>query len=172
MVPILRMELKVAIKQTTIQQMVLDQQMELQIIQMVRDQQMELQILQMEQIFPIRQTPRIQPGLPIVQIPLMEQIQQIQQILQGPQMELMLQTALALKITLIAQDKTLHRPMERLQITVLIQMAQDLKIVQIKRLQPITALITAPTAHNSRRISQQTFLLALVRLNSVDYANL
>jgi hypothetical protein len=41
----------------------------------------------------------------------MEQIQQIQQILQGPQMELMLQTALALKITLIAQDKTLHRPM-------------------------------------------------------------
>ncbi len=61
--------------------------------------------------------------------------------------------ALILKIPRILQDKTRHRPIERLQITVLIQMAQDLKIVQTKRLQPITALITAPTAHNGPRIS-------------------
>jgi hypothetical protein len=51
-------------------------------------------------------------------------------------------------------------------------MAQDLKIVQTKLLQPITALITAPTAVNRPRISQQTFSLALVRLNLLDYANL
>jgi len=66
MVPILRMELKVAIKQTTIQQMVLDQQMELQIIQMVRDQQMELQILQMEQVLKIVQTKRLQPIIALI----------------------------------------------------------------------------------------------------------
>ena len=133
-----------------------------------QDRQMELT----QQV--MRLTPRIQPDLQMLQIPQMEQIQQIQPIPRGPQMERTLRMALITKIALIQQDKTQHKQMEQHQITVLIQMVQDLKIIQIRRFHPITVPTTAPTALNSPQLLlfQQMFSRVLVRLNLLDSANL